>query len=108
METNITLPQANVTAKASALQGEKNKKQVHEAAVKFEAMYMNEMLSHMFEGVDVANGPMGGGHGEKIFQSMMVEQYGTMIAKSGQTGISANIEREMLKMQEEQLKGGRQ
>jgi peptidoglycan hydrolase FlgJ len=80
---------------------DKNKKAVHEAAVKFEAMYMTEMLGHMFAGLK-SDGPFDGGHGEQIFRSLMTEQYGKIVAESGQTGISASLEKEMLKMQEAQ------
>lgn len=79
----------------------KNRKAVHEAAVKFESMFLNEMFSHMFEGVD-ENNPFGGGHGEQVFRSMMVDQYAQLTAKTGQTKISSSIEREILRMQEEQ------
>jgi len=79
----------------------KNKQDVHKAAVKFESVYLNEMFSHMFQSVD-QNNPFGGGHGEEMFKSMMVEQYGQLVANSGQTKISTSIEKEMLKMQEQQ------
>ena len=86
----------------AVLQSDKNMKSVHEAAQKFEGMFMNEMLSHMFAGIET-DSQFGGGKGEEVFKSMMVEQYGTIVAKSGQTGLSAQLEKQMLKMQEEQL-----
>jgi flagellar protein FlgJ len=93
---NVQLPQQAVKAPMT-----KNAKDVHKAAVKFEAMFMNEMLSHMSAGLKT-DGPMGGGHGEEVFQSLLTEQYGKIVADSGQTGLSKNIEKEMLHMQEEQ------
>lgn len=78
-----------------------NLKQVKAAAKKFEAMFMNEMLSHMFAGIKT-DSQFGGGKGEEVFRSMLVEQYGTIIANSGQTGLSTQLEKQMLKMQEEQ------
>jgi flagellar protein FlgJ len=91
------MPQQNIKPQMT-----NNLKKVHQAAVKFEGMFMNEMLSQMFEGVNSADNPMGGGHGEEVFRSMLTEQYGTIVSESGQTGLSKQIEKEMLKMQEEQ------
>lgn len=100
---NLQMPKANLSARAAAMVNDpKNRKSVHEAAVKFEAMYMNEMMNHMFAGLEVDEN-FGGGKGEEIFRSLLVEQYGNMVAKSGQTGIAENLEREMLRMQEAQL-----
>lgn len=98
---NVQMPQADAAKEAAMLKATKDKKAAHEASVKFEALFMNEMLSHMFEGIDT-DGPFSGGHGEKVFQSMMVEQYGHVVAESGQTGLSASIEKAILRMQEEQ------
>lgn len=87
---------------AEALNSDKNRKQVREAAQKFESMFMSEMLNHMYAGIET-DGPFGGGRGEEVFRSMMIQEYGTIIANSGQTGLSSQIERQMLRMQEEQL-----
>lgn len=96
MDMNIPKPDINMPSAEA-----KNRQAVHETAIKFESMFLNEMFSHMFEGVD-ENNPFGGGHGEQVFRSMMVDQYAQLTAKTGQTKISASIEREMLRMQEEQ------
>lgn len=91
-------PATSVTSTVpKALSGDKK---VHEAAVKFESLFMNEMLNHMFTGVKT-DGPFGGGHGEEVFRSMLTEQYGNIVSETGQTGLSKQIEKQMLKMQEE-------
>lgn len=102
----VDAPKANIAAASSTLQSAKNKADVHKAAQKFEAMFMQEMMAHMFEGMDT-DGPFGGGHGEEMFRSMMIEQYGQKIAASGQIGLSKTLETEMLRLQEEQQRGGR-
>lgn len=79
----------------------KNKKNTHQAAQKFEAMFMNEMMSYMFQGLET-DSPFGGGRGEEVFRSLMVEQYSQKIADSGQTKITDMMQKEMLRMQEEQ------
>ncbi len=93
------MPQADAAQSAAMLKAAKNKKAVHEAAQKFEALFMNEMMSYMFEGLET-NGPFGGGKGEEVFRSLMIEQYGDKASKSGQTGISVILEKEMLRLQE--------
>jgi len=67
----------------------------------FEALFLSEMLSPVFESID-SDGMFGGGEGEKIFRSMMVQEYGKAIAQSGGVGIADAVQREILKMQENQ------
>lgn len=104
---NITTATAlNPQIAAQAAQGmgdaqSKNLVKVKTTAKNFEAMYMQEMLQHMWEGVDT-NGPMGGGRGEEVFRSLMVDQYGKIIADSGQTKISDTLTKQMLRLQEQQ------
>lgn len=78
----------------------KDRKQIHEAAQKFEAMYVSEMMNYMFSGTDLSDSEFGGGPGEKMYQPLLVNEYSKGLASSGQTGISPVLEREMLKMQE--------
>lgn len=69
------------------------------ASKDFEAMFVSEMLGHMFSGVDV-DPEFGGGKGEEMFRSMMVEEYGKMIAKGPGIGVSDQIQRAMIELQE--------
>lgn len=72
-----------------------------EAAQDFEAMFVAEMLKPMFE--DIKPDPVfGGGKGEEIFQGMMLEQYGKIIAQSGGIGIADAVREELVKIQEKQ------
>lgn len=75
------------------------KKMLQLTAKNFEALFMGEMMSHMFEGIET-DGPFGGGRGEEVFRSLMIEQYGKNIAESGQTGIANVLQKEMLRLQE--------
>ena len=72
---------------------------IRKAANDFEAVFATEMVSHMFEGVG-ANNPFGGGHGEEVFRSLMIDQYGKAIAQQGTLGIADQVAAEMIKMQE--------
>lgn len=76
---------------------------IDKTAKEFEAMFLSEMLSHMFEGIDTD--PMfGGGHGEEMFRSMLVSEYGKMIADGGGLGVSDSIRKTMIEIQENNSK----
>ena len=77
----------------------KNKEQADKAAQEFEAVFVNEMLSTMFEGVKT-DGPFGGGPAESIFRSLMLDQYSKTIAKQGGFGLADQVKRELLRAQE--------
>ncbi len=74
---------------------------VKKAADNFEAMFLSQMFSHMFDSIEVD--PMfGGGHGEQMFRSLLVNEYGKSIVKAGGIGISEHLQRDMLRLQEVQ------
>ncbi len=75
------------------------------AAKDFEGVFLSEMLSHMFD--EMTPDPMfGGGHGEKMFHSMLVNEYGKMIAANGKgIGVSDQIQNTMIQMQQ-RMNGG--
>lgn len=76
-----------------------NMKQLDETAKQFEAMFVSEMMSHMFEGLETD--PMfGGGHGEEMFRSMLVQEYGKLAAQGPGLGISGQIKAMMIEMQQ--------
>ena len=56
------------------------------------------MLGQMFEGTDTA-APFGGGPGEAMFKSFLTEAMAKKMTDAGGVGISAAVQREMLKMQ---------
>jgi flagellar protein FlgJ len=82
-----TLPQAERT-------------QIKKVAEQFEAMYLSDMMNYVMSDMDMSDTSFGGGTGEKMYQSLMANEYGKQFAKSGQVGIAPILEREMLKMQE--------
>ena len=67
------------------------------AAQSFEASFLSNMMQTMFDGVDV--GAFGGGDGEKAFKSFLTDAIAKQTAKAGGVGISAEVNREMLKLQ---------
>lgn len=67
----------------------------------FEAMFMTQMLGHMFTGIEGENGYFGGGHAEAMFRPMLLEQYGKMIAnRAGGIGLADHVTRSLLAHQE--------
>jgi hypothetical protein len=57
------------------------------------------MLSHMFEGV--GNDPIfGGGKGEEVFKSFLLDEYGKSVSRAGGFGIADAVQKEMLRQQE--------
>ncbi len=76
-----------------------NAKKIDAAAKDFEASFVTEMLKPMFEGIK-ADEQFGGGKGEEIFNGMMIDQYGKMVADRGGIGIAEIVKGELLRLQE--------
>ncbi len=84
---------------AEGLRGSSNRAAIRRAAENFEAVFLSQMLTPMFETLG-SDGMFGAGPGEDIYRSLMVEEYGKAIARSGGVGIAARVERELLQLQE--------
>ncbi|RAU22890.1 chemotaxis protein chel [Paramagnetospirillum kuznetsovii] len=75
----------------------------------FEAQFVSQMFQHMFEGIKT-DGVFGGGSGEEMFRSLLVDEYGKMVANRGTAnnpnasgfGIGAAVQKMLLKHQEVQ------
>lgn len=99
---------ANLTALNAKIQGAQktrfkgqNNDNVAKTAKDFEAMVLSQMFSHMFTDID-SDGPAGGGRGEEIFRSFLIEEYGKLAAQSGKFGLSDHIQKHMIEMQASQ------
>jgi Rod binding domain-containing protein len=71
---------------------------IAKTAKDFEASFLSSMLGQMFQGLDTS-GPFGGGQGEEMFRSVLMDAFGKQITKAGGVGVAASVQREMLKMQ---------
>lgn len=88
----VRMPKAGATDTARAAK----------AGRQFEAMYMSQMLTHMFEGIKT-DGVFGGGSGEQMFRSLLIDEYGKMVANKGNgIGIGAAVQKMLLSHQEVQ------
>lgn len=74
-------------------------KAAQKAAKEFEAMFLSQMFGHVFDGLKT-DGPFGGGHGEKMYRSLLVDEYGKTMARAGGIGIADKVMQEMLRNQE--------
>ena len=71
------------------------------AAKEYEGVFISQFLGEMFKGIST-DGPFGGGMGEQMFRSLMLDQYGQSIANRGGFGLSDSITRALLAHQEAQ------
>lgn len=95
---------SGASAQSAALPGLKlsaaDEKKTREAAKDFEAFFIGQMMEHMMAGVETD--PMfGGGPGEDMWRSMLNQEYGKELAKSGKLGIADHVMRGMLLAQEQ-------
>ena len=65
----------------------------------YEGVFISEFMGQMFSGIST-DGPFGGGQGEQMFRSLMMDQYGKAIAVRGGFGLSDAITKQLLSHQE--------
>jgi peptidoglycan hydrolase FlgJ len=72
------------------------------SARQFEAQFVSQMFGHMFEGIKTDR-MFGGGSGEEMFRSLMLDEYGKMVANRGNgIGIATQVQKMLLQHQEVQ------
>lgn len=74
---------------------------IRKAARDFEAFFLTQVMEYMFEGIET-DGPFGGGFGEGIYRSFMLQEYGKSLAGAGGIGIADAVMKEIIKLQEVQ------
>ena len=98
-QANLALSQGqSLNAPGVGAQGGANQ-DVAKAAQQFAGMFMSQMFTHMFEGVG-KDTMFGGGQGEEMFRSVLVDEYGKAAAKSGGLGITDKIMHALIAQQE--------
>lgn len=76
-----------------------DKAKAKDAAQDFEAFFLSRMMESMFEGVST-DGMFGGGEAEKIYRSLLLDEYGKEMAKLGTVGVKDYVMDAILKLQE--------
>lgn len=71
-------------------------------AQEFEATFLGQMLAPIFDTVDTAHGPFGGGSGEEQWKPMLVTEMARGIARQGGLGIARDALAQMVRIQEQQ------
>lgn len=77
----------------------RNAEKAREVAQDFEAHVISAFAESMFAEIPT-DGPFGGGHGESVFRSLLIQEYGKEMSQSGGIGIADNVFKEILKLQE--------
>ncbi len=99
VQSTMQSSQADKTAKDVTNGTFKDNLAAKKAAQEFEAMYIGQMLNHMYSGLPT-DGYFDGGNAEEIYRGMMVTEYGNMMAAKGGIGMADHVYREMVQMQE--------
>lgn len=86
------------------LSSAKDSVKAEEAAENFEAFFISKTMESMFEGI-ATDGMFGGGNAEKIYRSMLLDEYGKSMAKTGNVGVKDYVMRSILEMQEVESNG---
>lgn len=98
--TALTVPVMPVQSEPTSLGSARDAEKTKAAAREFEAVFIGQMLNHMFEGV--GKDPMfGGGAGEDMFRSMLIQEYGKKMASGKGIGISDQMQKMMIQMQQQ-------
>lgn len=83
--------------KASGKGGASNEA-IDKAAREFEAVFLAQMMEHMFGDVDFT--PDSDAPGDDIYKSMLIDEYSKLMSRSGGIGLADHVKREMLRIQE--------
>jgi peptidoglycan hydrolase FlgJ len=74
---------------------------IDKVAEDFEAFFAGAYFEQMFSGIE-PDAVTGGGEGESMFRSLMVQEYGKAVAKQHVLGIADVVKRQLLQLQEQQ------
>lgn len=107
MGTAISSDIASATASLALQQGQKqgdlyrgqDVAKARQAAQEFEAHFISQMMQPMFDTIKT-NEMFGGGPGEDMWKSLMVDEYGKAAARAGGIGIADHVMAAMLQAQE--------
>jgi flagellar protein FlgJ len=99
MQSAMMLASPSMTAPVNAPQPTANSGAAGKAAKEFESVFISQFLGSMFSGIKT-DGMFGGGQGEEMFRSLMVDQYAQAVQQRGGFGLAASVQSQLLKHQE--------
>jgi Rod binding domain-containing protein len=85
----------------AAMAKQQNEAAIDKVAEDFEAFFAGAYFEQMFSGVQ-PDAVTGGGEGESMFRSLMIQEYGKAVAKQHVLGIADVVKRQLLQLQEQQ------
>ena len=96
----VTSPDRALRTEGMSLKGKApaSDAQLNKIAQDFESVFLNAMLAPMFESTKV-NPMFGGGQGEEMFRSLLVDEYAKAFSKNGGIGIAASVKSELIRLQ---------
>jgi peptidoglycan hydrolase FlgJ len=71
----------------------------HKVGEDFESFFLSQVFENMFSGIGT-DSLFGGGTGETVYRSLLLQQYAKVAAKAGGVGIADAVQREILNAQE--------
>jgi flagellar protein FlgJ len=92
---------ADTPVRAPRMPGRATPEDAMKVGRQFEQMFMSQMLTPMFAGLDT-DGPFGGGNGEQMMRSFQIDAFAQSIVSRGGIGLAQNVAREILRLQEKQ------
>ena len=85
----------------AAMTKQQNDAAIGKVAEDFEAFFASAYFEQMFSGIQ-PDAVTGGGEGESMFRSLMIQEYGKAVAKQHALGIADVVKRQLLQLQEQQ------
>jgi flagellar protein FlgJ len=93
-------PRAIAQARAAQAKAQ-NDAAIGKVAEDFEAFFASSYFEQMFSNIQ-PDAVTGGGEGESMFKSLMIQEYGKAVAKQHSLGIADVVKRQLLQLQEQQ------
>ena len=84
---------------ASAPRPTMDEAKADKASKDYETVFISQFLGSMFSGIKT-DGITGGGQGEEMFRSLMINEYGKAFEQRGGFGLAAQMKAQLLKHQE--------
>jgi flagellar protein FlgJ len=94
-----TMMMAQQSPMASAPRPTADAMKAVKASKDYESIFISQFLGSMFSGIKT-DGITGGGQGEEMFRSLMVDQYAKGLQARGGFGLAAHMQAELLKHQQ--------
>lgn len=80
------------------IRGKSSTSKIDAVASDFEAQFVSQMMGSMFNTID-RDEETGGGDAEDVYQSLLVNEYGKIVAKTGGVGVADYVRNFMIQQQ---------